>query len=134
MKKGAVTIFEIALLAVLATVLVITYQVFAQTVTENIVLRTADSARNQECSMALFTVYSKDYKRAPTRFENDGDYADLQEFYDLASVYEPDNLYEDSLGIEVFEGTRPNSECLIYSFDPVNLYQRDLGYGWLSAK
>jgi hypothetical protein len=131
--KGAVTIFEIAVLAILATVLVVVYNVFAQSTTENIVLRTADAIQNQECSMTLLAVYNKDYKRA-VDFDAEGDYAEMQEFYGIPTHYDPQNYVSEVTGFDAREGVGGSSKCTTFILDPASLYEGKDGYSVVSGE
>ncbi len=132
-KKAAVTIFEIAVLAILTTVLVIVYHVFAQSSVENIVLRTADSIQAQECSMTLLTVYNNEYKRG-TDLDTDGEYEELQDFYNIPDEYTPHNEISDIIGYETREGVSGNSRCTSFYFDPVRMYEGKGGYSVVSGE
>ncbi len=134
MKKGAVTIFEIALLAVLATVLVVVYNVFAQTTVENIVLRTANTIQVQECTLTLLSVYNKDYKRVVNFEDKSGDYEKLIEFYDIPTKYEPKNLFSEVINYKVREGAGGNSKCSSFIFDPEKLYKNEKPIRWVSGE
>lgn len=131
-KKGAVTIFEIAILAILATVLAMVYYIFAQSTTENIVLRTADAIRNQECSMMLLTIYNKEYKRG-TVFDPENEYIELDQFYDL-SDYSPKDYISNEIGFTPKQGVGRDVECTSYMFDPVKLYKNQGGFSVVSGE
>jgi len=126
--KGAITLFELALLAIVTTVLVLIYQVVAQTTVENIILRTSNSIQRQECSMALLTLFGQDYIRNKY-VDINGSYLNLSDFYNLRWVGIP----EEFQGLQIEYGSKLGAKCIMYVYDPYSLYAQKEGYEVISG-
>ena len=126
--KAAITVFEIALLAIFTTIFIAVYNIVAQSTVENIILRTSNSLQDQECSLTMITLFGQDYVRNQY-VDVSGSYEDLVDFYDI----EWEGLPQEFNGMKFEYGAKINAKCVMYVFDPYEMYEGRQGYEVISG-
>lgn len=122
-RKGVVTIFEMALLAILTVAFILVYIVTAGQSQQDILIKVLGTEQQQSHNLVLLSVYRDDYVRYKPGAVFEGSFADMKDYYGrgfpIKFTYSSKGTMERMFNVTITEGSV--GDYTLYLFDPYEM-------------